>query len=34
MQKHNVNLPIIVTARHMEVTDAIRDGRPPPTPGR
>ncbi len=25
MQKHNVNLPIIVTARHMEVTDAIRD---------
>ncbi len=25
MQKHNVNLPVIVTARHMEVTDAIRD---------
>ena len=25
MQKHNVNLPIIVTARHMEVTDAIRE---------
>ena len=25
MQKHNVNLPIIVTARHMDVTDAIRD---------
>ncbi len=25
MQVHNVNLPIIVTARHMEVTDAIRD---------
>ena len=25
MQKHNVNLPIIVTARHMDVTDAIRE---------
>ncbi|MCB1277853.1 ribosome-associated translation inhibitor RaiA [Prosthecobacter sp.] len=25
MQKHNVNLPIIVTARHMDVTEAIRD---------
>ena len=25
MQKHNVNLPIVVTARHMDVTDAIRD---------
>lgn len=25
MQKHNVNLPIVVTARHMEVTEAIRD---------
>ncbi len=25
MQKHNVNLPIIVTARHMDVTEAMRD---------
>ncbi len=25
MQKHNVNLPIVVTARHMDVTDALRD---------
>lgn len=25
MQKHNVNLPVIVTARHMDVTEAIRD---------
>lgn len=25
MQKHNVNLPIVVTARHMDVTEAIRD---------
>ena len=25
MQKHNVNLPIIVTGRHMEITDAIRE---------
>lgn len=25
MQKHNVNLPVIVTARHMDVTDAIRE---------
>jgi len=25
MQKHNVNLPIIVTARHMDVTEAIRE---------
>jgi putative sigma-54 modulation protein len=25
MQKNNVNLPIIVTARHMDVTEAIRD---------
>ena len=25
MQKTNVNLPITVTARHMEITDAIRD---------
>lgn len=25
MQKHNVNLPIIVTGRHIEITEAIRD---------
>lgn len=25
MQKHNVNLPIIVTGRHVEITEAIRD---------
>ena len=25
MQVHNVNLPIIVTGRHVEITDAIRD---------
>ena len=25
MQKHNVNLPIIVTGRHIEITDAIRE---------
>ena len=25
MQVHNVNLPLIVTGRHVEVTDAIRD---------
>ncbi|HEY1084577.1 MAG TPA: ribosome-associated translation inhibitor RaiA [Prosthecobacter sp.] len=25
MQKHNVNLPVIVTGRHLEITDAIRD---------
>lgn len=25
MQKHNVNLPIIVTGRHLEITEAIRE---------
>ncbi len=25
MQKHNVNLPIIVTGRHVDITEAIRD---------
>ena len=25
MQKHNVNLPIIITGRHVEITDAIRE---------
>jgi putative sigma-54 modulation protein len=25
MQKHNVNLPIVVTGRHIEITEAIRD---------
>ena len=25
MQVHNVNLPIIVTGRHVEITDAMRD---------
>jgi putative sigma-54 modulation protein len=25
MQKHNVNLPIIVTGRHLDITDAIRE---------
>lgn len=25
MQKHNVNLPIVITGRHVEITDAIRD---------
>jgi len=25
MQKHNVNLPIIITGRHIEITDAIRE---------
>lgn len=25
MQKHNVNLPVIVTGRHVDITDAIRD---------
>lgn len=25
MQKHNVNLPIVVTGRHVEITEAIRD---------
>jgi putative sigma-54 modulation protein len=25
MQKHNVNLPIVVTGRHLEITEAIRD---------
>lgn len=25
MQKHNVNLPIVVTGRHVEITDAIRE---------
>lgn len=25
MQKHNVNLPVIVTGRHVEITEAIRD---------
>ena len=25
MQVHNVNLPIVVTGRHIEITDAIRD---------
>lgn len=25
MQKHNVNLPIVVTGRHIEITDAIRE---------
>ena len=25
MQKHNVNLPIVVTGRHVDITEAIRD---------
>lgn len=25
MQKHNVNLPVVVTGRHIEITEAIRD---------
>ncbi|MEN3943152.1 ribosome-associated translation inhibitor RaiA [Prosthecobacter sp. SYSU 5D2] len=25
MQKHNVNLPVVVTGRHIEITDAIRE---------
>ena len=25
MQKHNINLPIIITGRHLEITDAIRE---------
>jgi putative sigma-54 modulation protein len=25
MQKHNVNLPIVITGRHVEITDAIRE---------
>jgi putative sigma-54 modulation protein len=25
MQKHNINLPIVVTGRHLDITEAIRD---------
>jgi putative sigma-54 modulation protein len=25
MQKHNVNLPIVITGRHLDITEAIRD---------